>query len=216
LKDLFTKYEKAGFLGHQRRSASELVLGYLDLAGSEHSDARRARSHLSAAKQWLEKCEALVSAENAVDKAVCDLYRARYLILADELGKASSTLANVEKQKHLRRDSVEECLRQLLQCRVDLLKGELNAALKEVNGVLALVSSPKMSGGVRTAGTMDPVLEAECYLVACRIFKQLGDDNSLSLYLEKWNNVSPFIDNYYLHHDAKALPLPGKKGTIPH
>ena len=76
---------------------------------------------------------------------------------------------------------------------------------------MALVSSPKMSGGVRTAGTMDPVLEAECYLVACRIFKQLGDDNSLSLYLEKWNNVSPFIDNYYLHHDAKALPLPGKK-----
>jgi hypothetical protein len=52
---------------------------------------------------------------------------------------------------------------------------------------------------------LDPVLEAECYVLLAQVFAARNDYTAARSYLDRWQLLSRFVDNYYLHHLAERI-----------
>jgi hypothetical protein len=193
------QFELGGDQFGKLRCARELVRGYLDLAEFGKDDKS---SNLHQAKKWLDVLEAAKTTRSEVRYA---LQHVRYLFVT---GDVVGTQRVYESANSLVLGGGDIAI----ESRIDLANmGALLAiSRKKYDTARYLIEneldSPRSDSVVSDENRhIDPVLEGECYLLLTDAANRQGDDKAARDYLRRWELLSNFVENYYLHHIAKTL-----------
>jgi hypothetical protein len=184
----------------RQRCAFELLRGYLDLA--EFGPQEQKRDNLAHASHWLQKAN---PAQDPKSQQRYLLHRVRYLFIKDDDAAAQDEL---QKAVHAGRAAQIQPRGILVLKAVLAVRGNrLDEAEQALNAALAHIL-PLADTDSSEPRPLDPVLEAECYVLLARVAAAKNSFTIARNYLTRWELLSQFVDNYYLHHIAERIVLP--------
>ena len=183
------------------RCLSEMVRGELDLANFTDRDQN---DHLRKAERYLAELEPRARGKSSNRY---HLHAARLWRLRKDLEKAREHLTKVDPfagrsdvQRHAQADyAIERALQALDERAPD----KRNKALDHARSITR--------DALEELGQLDPVLKADCLVLQAQVDDAATDVTAVHKSLAEWRKLSPFVDNYYLHHLAREL-----EATNPH
>jgi tetratricopeptide (TPR) repeat protein len=194
LKDCFDRFSKIRDVPGQFRCASELVRGHLDRAEFIKPEKE---THLHEAQKRLQFLAKIHRDRNAVRY---HMLASRFFLLSGNLEQAAAAVSNAKK---IVEDPGKSDIKLHHEMDLAIVDAAVTFARKATSS--AENKTEYALHKLKARSFPDPVLEADGYVLRAQVAKKQDDLETARLYLDKWDALSQFVENYYLHRLASTL-----------